>query len=65
MFGDRQPRGLRLSVSMAMAAVCGLAASQARSQIYQWTTDANGDVVQSSTLCPDGGGVSAGALCQP
>ena len=37
-----------------------LTASQASGNIYQWTTDGNGQIVQSTTLCPDGAGVWAG-----
>ena len=32
---------------------------RAHANIYEWTTDANGNVVQSSTVCPGGSGVSA------
>ena len=52
----------RLFSAIAMAVVCGWTASPARADIYEWTTDAQGDVIQSSTLCPSGSGVNAAAV---
>ena len=46
-------------IFLLSAVLCGWAASQARANIYEWTTDAGGNVIQSTTLCPGGSGVSA------
>jgi len=46
---------LKILVSVV---VLMLGLSQARADIYEWTYDTHGNVVQSSTLCPSGSGVS-------
>jgi autotransporter-associated beta strand protein len=50
--------GAAVLLACAVAVVCCLAASRADANIYQWTTS-GGSVVQSTTLCVGGSGVSA------
>jgi uncharacterized protein YjbI with pentapeptide repeats len=57
--GDRLSRFSWLFGAVTMAIVCCCAASRSRANIYEWTTDGQGNVIQSSTLCPGGGGVTA------
>ena len=50
-------RVLRL---LGLVLVLCLVNSVALAAIYQWTTDPSGNIIQSTTLCPDGANVSAG-----
>jgi uncharacterized protein YjbI with pentapeptide repeats len=74
MFNNTMRRGLvgdnrllrvfALFCAIAMAVVCTCTVSQAWANIYEWAwaSDRGKGVVQSTTLCPDGSGVSAEPL---
>ena len=59
---------MKRQILMAVAAIATvfstlglcLTTSRLRADIYEWTTDGSGNVIQSSTVCPGGSGVSAG-----